>query len=349
MSILKNREGKAFLGVVVLLSIVLFAVGVWAVNTMKDKDTKALSQLSSDYQRLEKSYSDEIAKIDEAKLYYPNPDSVRQILSMNLDAIRKEKDFINNNGSSAIKKFDDLAGKKNTYTKALEDVTMLRDDYTMRTVSDLKQEIERIKKLLDEMKSKNASLSRQLANMIKKFKGAEKEVLALKEQKIKMDRLTGEMAAVRQSLDSANSDRDRLKTLLTQTEDMYRKQKEEVERLKGLTARAYNFKATYEFKDREVLLDDKGKHKNQISKEIDITFEVGESLFDETDDSRLVYLTLMKDNKPFQIIKQAIRVEKNNSAKYKMKLDKKLADGNYALVLTYREKPIIADYKFRIR
>ncbi len=349
MSILKNREGKAFLGVVIVLSIVLFAVGVWAVNTMKDKDAKALSQLSNDYQRLEKSYSDEIAKIDEAKLYYPNPDSVRQVLSMNLDAIRKEKDFINTNGGSAIKKFDELANKKDTYEKALDDVTVTRDSYTMQTVSDLKQEIERIKKLLDEMKAKNASLSRQLANMIKKFKGAQKEVDALKEQKIKMDRLTGEIGAIRQNLDSANSDRDRLKTLLAQTEDMYRKQKEETERLKGLTSRAYNFKATYEFKDREVLLDVNGKHKNQISKEIDITFDVGESLFDDTDASRLVYLTLMKDGKPFNVIKQAVRVEKNNSAKYKMKLDKKLPDGNYALSITYGEKPIMADYKFRIK
>ena len=165
-----------------------------------------------------------------------------------------------------------------------------------------------------------------------------------------MDTLLAQQEAVLDELENMTNDRDRLRDLLTQSEEIVRSQQEEIARLKGVTSKAYNFLAEYEYKRRSVPLDETGRHKRaNVGKQINIGFDVGESIFSAGDSVRMVYLTMYKDGQPFEIIKAPVKVSAQNKANYAAVFDKNLPKGDYYLELTYQEEPIMADYKFKIQ
>jgi deferrochelatase/peroxidase EfeB len=127
--------------------------------------------------------------------------------------------------------------------------------------------------------------------------------------------------------------------------------KQQREEVKAALKKAFNFEATYEFRNRQVALDVNGKHTpGQIGNEITVSFTLGQGFFDENVPAadRVVYLTLLKDNKPYVVNKVPVRVDANNNAKYVIKLPSKIDKGDFVFKLTYQEQPIMADYKFKV-
>lgn len=349
MSEVRSREKYLFIAIVALLSIVLFIGGIWAVNLMNSKDRTALHELLADYERLEKAYTEQIRKVDDGKLPYENPDSLRAVLSKTLTQIQEDKKYVGESGSKAIKQLDKFLESKNRYTEQLEELHDSKDFFAAKTIGELREEIEKFKKELAKMQKENRSLRNQLYKMINKFKGSQAELAELKKEKAKLDSLFSEQEFTRERINEIIDDKNKMQEILAERNQLIEEQKKEIERLKGLTKRAYGFLAVYERTKRFVVLDTKGKHKNKVGKEFLVEFSVGEGLFDDDDAGRVVYLTLYHQGKPYKIIKEPIRVQSNNTAKQKFELDKKFEDGTYRFVLTYKEEPIMPDYQFSIR
>ncbi|MGF1532612.1 MAG: hypothetical protein ACFCUI_02835 [Bernardetiaceae bacterium] len=349
-----KRENIIFIIVVALLCTLALVGGIWAVNRLQEKDEAALNKLVADYAALERIYYDEIQKIDDRILTFPNPDSVRTALYDKYKTIRRDKQALSDEEKkkAVLEKLDDFHKRKESYQKSINEYYDYKDGFTANEISSLKEMVEMYKTKLDQILAQNSSLVRRLNILTSKLKGAEAQLADLQDSKMRLDSLMVEQEQARSALDDVNNDRDRLQELLNKSEELVKRQREEIERLKGLTRKAYNFTAEYEYKKRKVALDPSGKHtRAQVDKYIEVTFTVGEGLFDDAADenSRVVYLTLFFEGQPYRIINERIRVDKNNQVLVPIQFDDRLEKGNYFFRLTYQEKSIMDDYKFVIQ
>lgn len=351
MSVFDSRKNTIFIIVVTLISIIAFIAGYYAIQTINQKDKISLLQVYTDYKQLEDDYSQEIDNINSGVLFYVNADSVKENLNTILMDIRKRKNNIKNKPTSeSIAKIENYYTIANQYKRFIARHSQDKDDYTSREIVRLNTQIKAYKAQINTIHSQNKTLSGRLSTIIKRFKGTEKELNRLKAQKVRLDTLLAQQEEVLQKLENVTTDRHRLKDLLAQSEEIVRSQQEEIQRLKGVTSKAYNFLAAYQYKRRAVPLDETGRHKRaNVNKQIDIAFDVGESIFSTDDSVRMVYLTLYKAGKPFEIVKAPVKVSPNNQANYSAVFNKRLPKGDYYFELTYQEEPIMADYKFKIQ
>ena len=348
-----TREGKTFIAVVVILCLVLVVGAIWAINAFRDSSRATLEALSKDFNRLEQAYTNEIRNIDDKLIPYKNSDSLRQVLLMTRNDIRNEKSIIDKdvkeNTGQALERVGELQQKKLDYSERLGEVYSGKDEYAIGEISSLKEELKKNRERIEALLKQIQSYKNQLAGMTKKYNLSAAEVAKYKAEKAKIDKLLAEQQTSLAQLEQIGEDRTRLRELLTQSEELIQRQKEEIERLKGLTRKAYNFTAQYDFQNRRVILDQTGKHKGKIGKEIHLEFEVGEGLFEGNAQERIVYLTLYRNGKPYKVVKRPIPVLENGRTQAQIFVDKNLEDGDYYFDLTYKEESVMEQYKFRIR
>lgn len=347
-----KRENIIFIVVVALICTLALIGGIWAFDSLQKKDEEALNKLISDYGALERTYYDEIQRIDDQVITFPNPDSIRTALYDKYKAIKRDKQALTDEESrtAVLEKLDEFHKRKDSYNKSINEFYDYKDTYTANEISNLKEMVEMYKNKLDKILAQNNSLVRRLNILTSKLKGAESQIAVLKDSKVRLDSLVVEQEQTRSALDDVANDRDRLQELLKKSEELVQRQREEIERLKGLTRKAYNFVAEYEYKNRMVALDESGRHRRgQVDKEMTVKFDVGEGLFEDGDEARVVYLTLFFEGQPYRIVQEPIRVDATNQAIQEIVFDDRLESGNYYFTLTYQEEPIMDDYKFVIQ
>jgi len=249
----------------------------------------------------------------------------------------------------ALERMSELQQKKLDYSERLGQVYSGKDEYAIGEISQLKEELKKNRERIETLLKQIQSYKSQLASMTKKYKLSAAEVAKYKAEKAKLDKILSEQQTSLSQLEQIGEDRTKLRELLTQSEELIQRQKEEIERLKGLTRKAYNFTAQYDFQKRRVILDENGKHKGKIGKEVHLEFEVGEGLFEGDAQERIVYLTLYRNGKPYKVVKRPIPVLENGRTQAQIFVDKNLEDGDYYFDLTYKEESIMDKYKFRIR
>ncbi|WP_375563211.1 hypothetical protein ACE193_11920 [Bernardetia sp. OM2101] len=349
MSRYNTREGKTFIAVVAILSLVLVVGAIWATNAFKNSNTETLEALYKDFNRLEQAYSNEIRNIDNELIPYQNADSLRQVLLLTRNDIKVEKSQISESRDEALARISELQQKKLDYSERLGQVYSGKDEYAIGEISTLKEELKKNREYIAKLLKETQSYKSQLYSMTKKYKLSAAEVAKYKAEKAKLDKILNEQQTSLAQLEQIGEDRTKLRELLTQSEELIQRQKEEIERLKGLTRKAYNFTAQYDFQNRRVILDQTGKHKGKIGKEVHLEFEVGEGLFEGDAQERIVYLTLYRNGKPYKVVKRPIPVLENGRTQAQIFVDKNLEDGDYYFDLTYKEESVMDQYKFRIR
>ncbi|PIY08551.1 MAG: hypothetical protein COZ18_11740 [Flexibacter sp. CG_4_10_14_3_um_filter_32_15] len=349
MSRYNTREGKTFIAVVIILSLLLVVGAIWATNAFRNSSRETLEALYKDFNRLEQAYSNEIRNIDNELIPYQNADSLRQVLLTTRNDIKYEKMIITDSVNVALERMSELQQKKLDYSERLGQVYSGKDEYAIGEISQLKEELKKNRERIETLLKQIQSYKSQLASMTKKYKLSAAEVAKYKAEKAKLDKILSEQQTSLSQLEQIGEDRTKLRELLTQSEELIQRQKEEIERLKGLTRKAYNFTAQYDFQKRRVILDENGKHKGKIGKEVHLEFEVGEGLFEGDAQERIVYLTLYRNGKPYKVVKRPIPVLENGRTQAQIFVDKNLEDGDYYFDLTYKEESIMDKYKFRIR
>jgi hypothetical protein len=215
--------------------------------------------------------------------------------------------------------------------------------------------IEKYKKLLDEALKKNKALSSQLAASIKNFKGAKATLAKLQNQKGELDKFNSTVAALRAQLDSTNRQKTELSNLLVQSKQVIDEQNAQIEKLKPLNSRVLNFKAQYQLRStgRMIELGSSEENKARQVDDINVSFDIGESLFGSTGD-KVVYMSILKDKKPYRTFNNvALKLSFDKSgqvyrAKQRFVIDKKLEDGDYTIKVRYKEQDIMPDYNFKI-
>ncbi len=349
MSRYSTREGKTFIIVVAILSIFLVVGAVWATKAFQNSSRETLEALYKDFNRLEQAYSNEIRNIDNELIPYKNADSLRQVLLRTRNDIKNEKTVISEDSDQALERMSELQQKKLDYSERLGQVYSGKDEYAIGEITQLKEELKKNRERIETLLKEIQSYKNQLAGMTKKYNLSASQVAKYKSEKDKLDKLLSEQQTSLAQLEQIGEDRTKLRELLTQSEELIQRQKEEIERLKGLTRKAYNFTAQYDFQNRRVILDQTGKHKGKIGKEVHLEFEVGEGLFEGDAKERIVYLTLYRNGKPYKVVKRPIPVLENGRTQAQIFVDKNLEDGDYYFDLTYKEASVMDKYKFRIR
>ena len=314
---------------------------------------ETLESLYKDFNRLEQAYSNEIRNIDNELIPYKNADSLRQVLLRTRNDIKNEKNIItetlDEKTDDALTRMSELQQKKLDYSERLGKVYSGKDEYAIGEISQLKEELKKNRERIETLLKEIQSYKNQLYSMTKKYKLSAAEVAKYKAEKDKLDKILSEQQTSLAQLEQIGEDRTKLRELLSQSEELIQRQKEEIERLKGLTRKAYNFTAQYDFQNRRVILDETGKHKGKIGKEVHLEFEVGEGLFEGNAKERIVYLTLYRNGKPYKVVKRPIPVLENGRTQAQIFVDKNLEDGDYYFDLTYKEASVMDKYKFRIR
>jgi predicted nucleic acid-binding Zn-ribbon protein len=347
----KKSDNRTLIAVAAILIIVIFGVAIWATNQISAKDTEQIKKLAEDYRMMEKVYAEEIRKIDEGVLPYQDPATLRTELSGMLNTIKTNRSLIEGDPKKASKQLDVLYEDKRRIENRMAQFYSQKDDFTSSEISRLKQEVDKLRTQLDEAIAANKKLSAQLAATIKKLKANEKAAQELAEMQGRLNNAIAQNEALSRELTAVKDDRDRLNGLLSTTSQKVEEIKQQKEEVKAALKKAFNFEATYEFRNRQVALDVNGKHTpGQIGNEITVSFTLGQGFFDENVPAadRVVYLTLLKDNKPYVVNKVPVRVDANNNAKYVIKLPSKIDKGDFVFKLTYQEQPIMADYKFKV-
>ncbi len=348
MSRYNTREGKTFIIVVIILSLFLVVGAIWATSAFRNSSRENLEALYKDFNRLEQAYSNEIRNIDNELIPYKNSDSLRQVLLRTRNDIKNEKAVISEDANKALERMSELQQKKLDYSERLGQVYSGKDEYAIGEITQLKEELKKNRERIEVLLKEIQSYKNQLASLNKKFKLSAAEAAKFKAENAKLDKLLTQQAASLAQMNASGEDKIKLRELLTQSEELIQRQKEEIERLKGLTRKAYNFTAQYDFQSRRVILDETGKHKGKIGKEMHLEFEVGEGLFDGAKE-RIVFLSLYRNGQPYKVIKRPIPVLENGRTQAQIFVDKNLEDGDYYFDLTYKEQSVMDKYKFRIR
>ncbi len=347
----KKSDNRTLIAVAAILVVVVFAVAIWAMNQISAKDSNQLKKLAEDYRTIEKVYTDEVRKIDEGVLPYQDPATLRTELVGMLSTIKTNRELIENEPKKAAKSLETLYEDKRRIENRMAQFYGQKDDFTSSEIGRLKQEVEKLRTQLDEAIAANKKLSAQLYATIKKLKNNEKASTELTEVRARLTQSIAQQEAMSRELAAIKEDRDRMSQLVSTTTEKVEEQKQKVEEVKTALRKAFNFEASYLFRNRQVALDAAGKHTpGQIGKEITVSFTLGTGFFadDVAAADRVVYLTLYKDKKPYVVNKVPVRVDANNNAKYVIKLPEKMDKGDYYFSVTYQEQPIMTDAKFKV-
>lgn len=314
----KKSDNRTLVAVAAILVLVVFAVSIWAFNRIGAKSTEQLKALAEDYRMMEKVYTDEIRKIDEGVLPYQDPATLRTELTGMLSTIKTNRSLIENEAKKAAGQIESLYEDKRRIENRMSQFYSQKDDFTSSEIGRLKQEVDKLRTQLDEALAANKKLSAQLYATIKKLKANEKAAVELNEIRDRLNTSIAQNEALSKELAAVKDDRERLNSLLTSTSQKVEEVKQQKEEVKQALKKAFNFEASYDFRNRQVALDYNGKHTpGQIGKEITVAFTLGQGFFEDSIPAadRVVYLTLMKDKKPYVVNKVPVRVDANNNAK----------------------------------
>lgn len=335
------------IAVVAGLSIMLLIGGIWAVKKFKTFQDDDLSQLHSDFSRLENLYKTEIDNTQDSGFIYSDAEVTRVELSETVEEIQKIKREINNAPKLVLKDLAAYREKKQKFTRRLDAINSERNESTGSFIISAKEQIAEYKGKLDKAMRDNSHLRSRLSRTIAAFKGTKEELEELKSERARLDSVFQQQQITRAELDSLIQDRNELRALLAKSQQLIAEQQAEIASLSERESVITRFAATYEYKGRVIPLDANGRHRNHQAKQITLNFNVGSKVFDQGD-AQVVYVTLYKDGKPSpRMTKQPITVV-SLKAKETFDFDPKLEKGDYFFRVTYKEKPIMADYKFRL-
>ncbi len=338
---------QTFISVVTVLSLIL-VIGGWSYYKQKNRyDENNLQSLHNDFSRLESLYNAEIGNTQDSGFIYNDPEAVRVELSEVTQEIRKIKQEIAKDPKGVLKAMPAFLDKKHKFTRQLDQITSERNQVTGNFIISAKEQIANYKQDLEKAMKQNTYLRSRLNKALADFKGTKEELEQMKAERSRLDSVFQEQQITRSELDSLIQDRNELRALLAKSQQLIAEQQAEIAALSEEEQQLKNFAATYVYKDREIPLDMEGTHRNHQTKQMTITFDVGTKVFEEGD-AQVVYVTLYKDGQPSpRMTKQPITVV-NNKAKETFEFDPKLEKGDYFFRVTYKEKPIMSDYQFRL-
>ncbi|MCU0449894.1 MAG: hypothetical protein MUC97_08630 [Bernardetiaceae bacterium] len=347
----------------VIILFALLAVGLawWgfaSANKLKDREKAELGQLKSDLSALEDRLNTEISNTQDPGFFYPNADSMRTALSGLAENVQNDQKMITNKPAEVVAKLTSYQNQRLNYERALNTIVGDRDRSTGGYISGLKTQMEKAKTDLDAAIKKNRALSAQLQRAVRNFRGAQKELNALKARQKAAESLGTDLDALRTQLSMVMEERDQLRTLIDEKDRTIARQDSIIAAMQQKTQtsvarRVYDFRAQYLFKrlgrDYNVDLSSATEeHRAGRIDEILVSFRAGESLFDDTDD-KMVYLTMYKDNEPYRFVRLPIRVASDEGRQTLDVRKPRLESGSYTVRVFYKEEQVMPDYKFSIR
>ncbi|MCU0391997.1 MAG: hypothetical protein MUE81_12830, partial [Thermoflexibacter sp.] len=255
------KERSAFILIIALLAVALFAGWLMMSRRQRATDEQRLANVKADLKRLEDRINGELRNIEDGTFAFSSSDSLRNELVRVSDEVNKDWKAIVNDEKKAIATVSDLEGKVSKYDEFISSVGMERDRKTGGYIANLQDELKKTKARLEELMGKNRTLSAQLANTIKQFKGARQEIERLKSEKARVDRILQEQARLQDSLSTSLSNNTaELRQQLIAAQQRLNAQEAEIARLRGSSMKALDFKAYYVISrlgnDRVILLDD---------------------------------------------------------------------------------------------
>ncbi len=351
------RERSAFIAIIGLLAVALFAGWLMMSKRQRATDEQRITNVKSDLKRLEDRINNELRGIEDGTFAFSSNDSVKNELVRVADEINKDRREILNDEKKATAKVGDFEGKIAKYDEFLSGTASERDRKTGGFISNLQEELKKTKARVEELMGKNRALSGQLAKTIKQFKGARQELDKMKAEKARVDRILQDQSKLQDSLStSLSSNAAELKQQLIAAQQRLNSQEAEIARLRGMSMKALDFKAYYVISrmgnDRVVLLDEKTlmKHKNNDIEKMFVEFRVNDVFFDDGQDKKFE-LTLYRNGQPYKLIREPIIVGNTNQKTMFYMFDgkNKLEEGNYFLRLTYGDEAVTPDYKFVVQ
>ncbi len=353
--LLMNNKGTVAAVIAVLLATTLIAGAIWVNRTNLERDQKALKELRSDLDELAMRYDAEINNTQGA-FPYPNADSVRVELTQLAEAVNADRSMLTGKANEAVGKLDQLRANKIQYERRLNDIIASRDRGMSGYISDLKGQLAKTKLDLEEAMKKNRNLSGQLSKTIRLFKGAQKELEALKAEKARFDQLYQDQAAILLKLDSVISENEKLRDALAAAESIIQQQEEQIRTMQNRTAtsiakRVVDFRAKYLFRrglgrDYEVELKGQTHNASRVEK-ITVTFRVGDQMFDEGAD-RTLYITLFRNGQPYRFINTPVTPAANGIVTREFEIRPRLERGKFTFRVTYQNQQVMDDYNFDI-
>ena len=349
------KERSAFIAIIALLAVALFAGWLMMSKRQRATDEQRLVNVKSDLKRLEDRINNEIRGIEDGTFAFSSSDSVKSELLRVADEIGKDRRELNDD-KKALAKVGDFEGKISKYDEFVSGAAAERDRKTGGFISNLQDELKRTKARLEELMGKNKILSGQLARTIKQFKGVKQELEKMKAEKARVDRILQEQSQLQDSLSTSLSNNTaELRQQLIAAQQRLNSQEAEIARLRGASMKALDFKAYYVISrlgnDRVVLLDDKKlmKHKNSDIEKMFVEFRVNDVFFDDGQDKKFE-LTMYRNGQPYKLIREPIIIGNTNQKTMFYMFDgkNKLEAGNYFLRLSYGDEAITPDYKFVI-
>ncbi|WP_448520093.1 hypothetical protein [Rhodoflexus sp.] len=350
-----NNKGTVAAVIAVLLATTLIAGAIWVNRTNLERDQKALKELRSDLDELAMRYDAEINNTQGA-FPYPNADSVRVELTQLAEAVNADRSMLTGKANEAVGKLDQLRANKIQYERRLNDIIASRDRGMSGYISDLKGQLAKTKLDLEEAMKKNRNLSGQLSKTIRLFKGAQKELEALKAEKARFDQLYQDQAAILLKLDSVISENEKLRDALAAAESIIQQQEEQIRTMQNRTAtsiakRVVDFRAKYLFRrglgrDYEVELKGQTHNASRVEK-ITVTFRVGDQMFDEGAD-RTLYITLFRNGQPYRFINTPVTPAANGIVTREFEIRPRLERGKFTFRVTYQNQQVMDDYNFDI-
>ncbi len=352
------KRDSVLIVLTVILAVALVAGGMWMTKKSKVRDEAELKALKSELALLEDRLNSEISNTQDASVYYPNADSMRVTLSQLAENVRNDQRMLTNKPEEVIAKLAVYNGNKASYETALNAITSERDRGTGTAISDLKGQLGKAKADLEGAIKKNKALNVQLSKAIRSFRGAKKELDALKAQQSQANSLGTDLDELRTQLNVVMEERNQLKALVEEKDRTIARQDSLIATMQTKTVasvarRVYDFKASYLFKrlGRDYTVDLSSaadEHRAGRIDEISIAFKAGEFLFDDNED-KIAYLTLFKDNQPYKFVRLPIRVANDRGSQVLDVRKPRLESGSYTIRVFYKEEQVMPDYKFVIR
>ncbi|TAH19543.1 MAG: hypothetical protein EAZ08_08630 [Cytophagales bacterium] len=350
------KERSAFIAIIGLLAVALFAGWLMMSKRQRATDEQRLVNVKSDLKRLEDRINNEIRGIEDGTFAFSASDSLKAELLRATDEIGKDRREILADEKKATAKVGDFETKIAKYDEFVSGVSSERDRKTGGFISNLQEELKATKARLEELMGKNKVLSGQLAKTIKQFKGAKQELEKMKAEKARVDRILQEQSQLQDSLSTSLSNNTaELRQQLIAAQQRLNSQEAEIARLRGASMKALDFKAYYVItrlgNDRVVLLDDKKlmKHKNGDIEKMFVEFRMNDVFFDDGQDKKFE-LTMYRNGQPYKLIREPIIVGSSSPKTMFYMFDgkNKLETGNYFLRLAYGDEAVTPDYKFTI-
>ncbi|MCS7020118.1 MAG: hypothetical protein RMJ87_13975 [Cytophagales bacterium] len=351
-----NNKGTVAAVIAVLLATTLIAGAIWVNRSNTERDQKALKELRADLDELANRYDAEISHT-QSGFPYPNVDSVRVELTQLAEALNADRTVLSGKSNEALAKLEQIRANKALYERRLNDIIAARDRNTGSYIGDLRGQLAKTKADLDEAMKKNRSLSAQLSKTIKLFRGAQKELEALKAEKARFDQLYQEQTAILLKLDSVIAENEKLRDALAAAESIIKQQEEQIRTMQARTAtsiakRVVDFRAKYLFRrglgrDYDVELKGQVHNAGRVEK-ITVSFRAGDQMFDDGAD-RTLYITLYRNGQPYRFINVPVTPAANGTVTREFEIKPKLEAGKYTFRVTYQNQQVMDDYNFEIR